>query len=369
MRMSPAGSSPVAQASATAPSVPTARAGARAGGAGGSPATRRGLAKLRPPSLEWANHRRPSYSVQAANTRPPGAAATSRLPLCHDVAVDAPLAVTFPRPGQIHRLGEGTAAIVRDGEQDLAAVRAAGKDDLLPEHMKAVGIVRCPGQPRQPREGLRLARHVDRGGQQRFSVGRIALQQHGLAPLVDPRHRELPSRAPRHGRIVDEVVARLVLLPRAAFAGAACDLQRGLPADLRGPAGGSAQQQPACQACGTGTGDYGALPRATSMISRAARYRRGSMLSTSTYSASVVCAPKPRSPKRSTTGVLGLQRGEGGVGAAAFGDRVDHQFLAELAVDRLRMLARARATPASPRAAGGGARRSARPSLRAEAGS
>ena len=159
------------------------------------------------------------------------------------VAVDATLAVTCPRPRQVHWRSEGTAAVTGDGKQDLAAVRPPGEDDLLPEHMKAAGIIRCPRKPRQPGEGLGLPRDVHWSGQQRVSVGGVALQQHGLPTLVDPSYRELASRAPRDGGIVHEVVARLVLLPHAAFAGAAHDLQRGLPADLPGPAGARAEQQ------------------------------------------------------------------------------------------------------------------------------
>ena len=49
---------------------------------------------------------------------------------------------------------------------------------------------------------------------------------------------------------------------------------------------------------------YSPLPRATSMIRRAARYKRGSMESSSMYSLSAECAPKPCRPKRSTTGAF-----------------------------------------------------------------
>src|SRR5258706_82665 len=45
-------------------------------------------------------------------------------------------------------------------------------------------------------------------------------------------------------------------------------------------------------------------PRDTSMIRRARRYRRGSIESRATYSASFECAPKPCNPKRSRTGTL-----------------------------------------------------------------
>lgn len=132
------------------------------------------------------------------------------------VAVEATLAVTCPRPRRVHRRTEGAAAVTGDGKHDLAAVRPPGEDDLVPKHMKTAGIIRCPRKP---------------------------LQQHGLAPLVDRSCRELASRALRDGGVVDEVVARLVLLPHAALVDAAHDLPRGLPTDLRSPAGARAEQQ------------------------------------------------------------------------------------------------------------------------------
>lgn len=159
-----------------------------------------------------------------------------------DVAVDAALAVAFARARQVQRRGEGAAAVVRRGEEDLAPVRAAGEDDLLPERVEALAIVGRPGQARQPREAGRVARHVHRGAQ-RLARGRMALQQHGLAALVDPGHGQLAARAPRRGGIVHEVVARFVLLPWAAIAGAARNVHRRLPAQLGGAGGGGQQQQ------------------------------------------------------------------------------------------------------------------------------
>ena len=73
------------------------------------------------------------------------------------VAVEATLAVTCPRPRQVHWWSEGTAAVTGDGKQDLAAVRPPGEDDLLPKHMKAVRHHPVPTQAGAARRRSRLA--------------------------------------------------------------------------------------------------------------------------------------------------------------------------------------------------------------------
>ena len=90
------------------PPAPTATDGPRAGRESWLGLMRTGSAKVAPLSAERLNHRRPSYSVQAAYRMPLGLMARSRLPLSQWRWVSRPL----PSPAMLFERLIGTPKVL-----------------------------------------------------------------------------------------------------------------------------------------------------------------------------------------------------------------------------------------------------------------
>ena len=141
----------------------------------------------------------------------------------------AAFAVAGDGAREILGFGKTAPAILGAGEEDVAAVRAAGEDDLLPQHVEGVRFLGSHDHPRQPGEGPGAARDVDGRRESRRAVAVVALEEHVLRRLIDPDHRRQPVIAEGHRGIVDVAEVRLVHAPWAHVALAAGHRQRIVP--------------------------------------------------------------------------------------------------------------------------------------------
>ncbi len=148
---------------------------------------------------------------------------------------ETPLAGAGRRVREIHRLAEAPAAVGRAREEDLAAVRAPGEHDLLPQHVHPARAAGAERNPRKPREGAWAPGDVHGFLEPRLPIGSVGLEEDVLPRLIGPGDASDGLAIDRHGGGVHVAKVRLVHAPGPLVRLAGGDLDDPRPAHRRLP--------------------------------------------------------------------------------------------------------------------------------------
>jgi hypothetical protein len=108
-------------------------------------------------------------------------------PVVPHVPRDASLTVAAYRIREVERFLESRAAVARARKKDVATVRAARENDLLPQDVELARMLLRDDDARQPREYAGCARYVHRVLEAACPVGLENLEKDVARALVHPR--------------------------------------------------------------------------------------------------------------------------------------------------------------------------------------